>query len=42
MNDWSYSCFARALTDAIVDAASGKENVRLDGSAAEATTGQAR
>jgi len=42
MNDWSYSCFARALADAIVDAASGKENVRLDGSAAEATTGQAR
>ena len=42
MNDWGYSCFARALADAIADAASGKENVQRDGSAAEATTGQAR
>jgi acyl-CoA thioesterase I len=46
MNDWSYSCFAKALAEAIADAAvpnatSSKENPRLDDSAAVAnTTGQ--
>jgi acyl-CoA thioesterase I len=46
MNDWSYSCFAKALAEAITDAAvpnatSSKENPRLDDSAAVAnTTGQ--
>jgi acyl-CoA thioesterase I len=46
MNDWGHSCVAKALADAIADAAapdgtSGKENPRLDDSAAVAnTTGQ--
>jgi acyl-CoA thioesterase I len=46
MNDWAYSCFAKALAEAIGDAVapdgtSGKENPRLDDSAAAAsTTGQ--
>jgi acyl-CoA thioesterase I len=46
MNDWAYSCFAKALAEAIGDAVapdgtSGKENPRLDDSAASASaTGQ--
>jgi acyl-CoA thioesterase I len=46
MNDWAYSCFAKALAEAIGDAVapdgtSGKENPRLDDSAATASrTGQ--
>jgi acyl-CoA thioesterase-1 len=46
MNDWAYSCFAKALAEAIGDAVapdgtSGKENPRLDDSAAAASrTGQ--
>jgi acyl-CoA thioesterase I len=46
MNDWSYSCFAKALAEAIADAAapdriSGKENPQLGNSAAATTGGQA-
>jgi acyl-CoA thioesterase I len=46
MNDWSYSCFAKALAEAIADAAapdriSGKENPQLGNSAAATTSGQA-
>jgi acyl-CoA thioesterase I len=47
MNDWAYSCFAKALAEAIGDAVapdgtSGKENPRLDDSAAAASAaGQA-
>jgi acyl-CoA thioesterase-1 len=46
MKDWAYSCFAKALAEAIGDAVapdgtSGKENPRLDDSAATASrTGQ--
>ena len=46
MNDWGHSCFAKALAEAIADAVapdgtSGKENPRLDDSAAAASaTGQ--
>jgi lysophospholipase L1-like esterase len=46
MNDWGHSCFAKGLAEAIAAAAapnppSGNESSRLDGSAAEATTGEA-
>jgi acyl-CoA thioesterase I len=42
MNDWGYSCFAKALADAIADAASpdrtsGKENSQIDDNAATKT-----
>jgi acyl-CoA thioesterase-1 len=42
MNDWSYNCFAKALADAIADAAtpnrtSGKENSQIDVNAAAKT-----
>jgi acyl-CoA thioesterase-1 len=47
MNDWGHSCFAKALAEAIADAAapdriSGTENPQLGDSAATTTTsGQA-
>jgi acyl-CoA thioesterase-1 len=47
MNDWSYSCFAKALAGAIADAAapgriSGKENPQPGDSASATTSGQPR
>jgi acyl-CoA thioesterase I len=48
MNDWSYSCFAKALADAIADAAApdrngGRESSQIDeNAAAKATVGETR
>jgi acyl-CoA thioesterase I len=39
MNDWGYSCFAKALADAIIDAAALDQTSRKDSKAA--TTGEA-
>jgi hypothetical protein len=46
MNDWAHSCFAKALADAIGDAAapdriSGTENPQLGESASPTTSAQA-
>jgi acyl-CoA thioesterase-1 len=47
MNDWAHSCLARALADAIADAAApdrkrGNESSRLDNTAGESTVGEKR
>jgi acyl-CoA thioesterase-1 len=39
MNDWSYNCFAKALADAIANAATPREN---SNASANATTGETR
>ena len=39
MNDWSYNCFAKALADAIADAATPQESSNAN---ANATTGEKR
>jgi hypothetical protein len=33
MNDWSYNCFAKALADAIADAATPRESSNASGNA---------
>ena len=45
MNDWGHGCFAKALADAIADAAApdrphGTKSSQLDDAAAEGTVGQ--
>jgi len=48
MNDWSYNCFAKALADAIAEAATpdrntGQENSRIgEDAAAKAVAGETR
>jgi hypothetical protein len=39
MNDWSYNCFAKALADAIADAATPRESSNASGNA---PTGETR
>ena len=39
MNDWSYNCFAKALADAIADAATPRES---SNASATAPTGETR
>ena len=41
MNDWSYNCFAKALADAIADAATRRESSN-PGANANATTAETR